>query len=111
MLVVSCQTTRALTPPGSGMTARVVASDASRPMGPDGRPVSVTGTATFTGLTVELWDGQQWRAVANGSGTATLALGDGAAAATLVPATELPAGSYTERRLTAANATVELAVD
>src|SRR3989442_10462199 len=58
MLAVSCQTTRDLTTPGSGMTARVVASDASRPVGPDGRPVSVTGTATFTGLTVELWDGQ-----------------------------------------------------
>src|SRR2546426_7499519 len=30
-----------------------------------------TGTATFTGLTVELWDGQQWLAVTNRSGTAT----------------------------------------
>src|SRR2546428_13038453 len=110
MLVVSCQTTRALTPPGSGMTARVVASDASRPMGPDGRPVSVTGTATFTGLTVELWDGQQWRAVANGSGTATFALDDGTAAATLVPASELPAGGYNQNRLTAARAVIELAL-
>src|SRR2546427_10518099 len=110
MLAVSCQTTRDLTTPGSGMTARVVASDASRPVGPDGRPVSVTGTATFTGLTVELWDGQQWLAVTNGSGAATLALGDGAVAATLVPASELPAGSYTEKRRTAARPVPALAV-
>src|SRR2546426_1088311 len=110
MLAVSCQTTRDLTTPGSGMTARVVASDASRPVGPDGRPVSVTGTATFTGLTVELWDGQQWLAVTNGSGTATLALGDGALQATLVPATEIPAGSYSEMRFTAASATLDVAV-
>src|SRR2546427_12498414 len=91
MLVVSCQTTRDLTTPGSGMTARVVASDASRPMGPDGRPVSVTGTATFTGLTVELGDGQQWLAGANGSGTATLALGAGAWPAARGPGGERPA--------------------
>ncbi|PYO83392.1 MAG: hypothetical protein DMD65_06020 [Gemmatimonadetes bacterium] len=110
MLAVSCQTTRDLTTPGSGMTARVVASDASRPVGPDGRPVSVTGTATFTGLTVELWDGQQWLTVANGSGNATLALGDGALQATLVPATEIPAGSYSEMRFTAASATLDVAV-
>src|SRR5438128_2117813 len=108
MLAVSCQTTRDLTTPGSGMTARVVASDASRPVGPDGRPVSVTGTATFTGLTVELWDGQQWLAVANGSGTATFALEDGTAAATLVPASELPAGDYTQIRLTATDAVIDL---
>src|SRR2546427_11848628 len=118
MLAVSCQATPDLTssppppvpPPGSGMTARVVASDASRPVGPDGRPVSVTGTATFTGLTVGLWGGQQWRAVTNGSGTATLALGDGAVAAALVPASELPAGSYTEKRRTAARPVPALAV-
>ena len=118
MLAVSCQATPDLTssppppvpPPGSGMTARVVASDASRPVGPDGRPVSVTGTATFTGLTVELWDGQQWLTVANGSGSAALALGDGALQATLVPPTEIPAGSYSDMRFTATSATLDVAV-
>src|SRR3989442_8300562 len=110
MLAVSCKTTSDLKPPGSGLTASVMESDASRTVGPDGRPVSVTGTATFTGLTVELWDGQQWLAVTNGSGTATLALGDGALPATLVPATEIPAGSYTEMRFTAPGAPLDLAV-
>src|SRR5947199_110194 len=72
---------------------------------------SVTGSATFTGLSVDLWDGQQWWAVANGSGTATFALEDGTAAATLVPASELPAGDYTQIRLTATNAVVDLTLD
>jgi len=113
VFAVSCQTTTDLkTPgPGSGMTASVVASDASQPTGPGGRPVNVTGTATFTGLTVELWNGQQWLAVTNGSGTATVSIGNGAVAATLVPATEIPAGTYTEVRLTAQSATLDVSAE
>src|SRR3989442_8578427 len=70
--------------------------------------MSVSGSATFTGLTVDLWDGQQWWAVANGSGTAQFALEDGTAAVTLVPASELPAGDYTQIRLTATDAVIDL---
>src|SRR2546429_8339279 len=73
--------------------------------------MSVSGSATFTGLTVDLWDGQQWWAVANGSGTAAFALEDGTAAATLVPASELPAGDYTQIRLTATDAVIDLTLD
>src|SRR2546422_6790801 len=93
--------------PAASMQPSVIGSDRSQPVtSPAG--MSVSGSATFTGLTVDLWDGQQWWAVANGSGTATFALEDGTAAATLVPASELPAGDYTQIRLTATDAVIDL---
>src|SRR5207245_9901054 len=48
---------------------------------------------------------------AKGSGTPTFALEDGTAAATLVPASELPAGDYTQIRLTATDAVIDLTLD
>jgi len=93
------------------MSARVVASDVSRPTTPTGTSVSVTGTVTFSGLTVELWDGQRWLSAVNGPGSATINLGDGSAQATLVPATEIPAGDYSKVRLSATDAAVDASVN
>jgi hypothetical protein len=115
MAATACQPSD-LTTSGSGnhnntMTAQVMASDASHPTGPASSSATVSGTVTFSGLTVELWNGQQWLAVTNGAGSATINVGDGSAAATLVPATEIPAGDYTKARISAANAAVDVTVN
>ena len=115
LVAAGCQPSD-LTTSGGGtnnnkMTAQVMASDVSRPTGPGGSSATVSGTVTFSGLTVELWNGQQWLAVTNGSGTATLNVGDGSAAATLVPASEIPAGDYTKARISATNAAVDLTLN
>src|SRR2546425_11457289 len=57
-----------VTMPAASMQTSVIGSDRSQPV-PSPAGMSVSGSATFTGLTVDLWDGQQWWAVANGSGT------------------------------------------
>ena len=118
LVAVACQT-KDLTNPGGGpgggpnpkITAQVSATDVSRPSGPGGSTVNATGTVTFTGLTVELWNGQQWLTVANGSGSASLKVGDGSAAATLVPATEIPAGDYSKARVSATSAAIDITLD
>lgn len=121
-LALSCQATKDVTnssstppppsqpPPSGSVITSVVASDASQPAAPGGGAVTVTGTATFTGLTVLLWNGQQWLTVASGSGTAAVAVGNGAIATTLVPATAIAAGTYSRLRLTAQSATLDVAV-
>src|SRR2546425_624160 len=109
-LAVSCQTTDLTNSAGSKITARVTATDVSQPT-LAGRPVSVSGTVTFNGLTVELWDGQRWLTVANGSGSAALNLGDGSVGATLVPATEIPAGDYSMVRVSATSAVIDVTVN
>ena len=38
--------------------AQVAASDVSRPSGPAGTTATVSGTVTFSGVRVDLWDGQ-----------------------------------------------------
>src|SRR5207237_3437130 len=72
---------------------------------------NVSGTVTFTGLSVELWNGQQWLSVAHGSGSATIDVGDGSAAATLVPVEAIPAGTYTKVRISATDAVAQLTAD
>src|SRR5207247_1255720 len=53
-----------VTMPAASMRTSVIGSDRSQPVtSPAG--MSVSGSATFTGLSVDLWDGQQWWAVAN----------------------------------------------
>ena len=115
LVAAACQPSD-LTTSGGGnnnkMTAQVLASDVSRPTGPAASTATVSGTVTFSGLTVELWDGQQWLAVTNGAaGSATINVGDGTAAATLVPASQIPAGDYTKARISATNAAVDLTVN
>ena len=114
LVAAACQPSD-LTTSGGGnhntMTAQVMASDVSRPSGPAASTASVSGTVTFSGLTVELWNGQQWLAVTNGAGTAALNVGDGSASATLVPASEIPAGDYTKARISATNAAIDLTVN
>lgn len=96
-------------PPGTTIQAKVAALDASQPSLPAGATLS--GTATFTGLSVELWDGQAWLEVTEGSETtATINLADAAAEATLVPIRDVPAGSYTKVRLTATDVVVDLSL-
>ena len=110
----ACQPSDLTTSGGSNhntVTAQVMASDVSRPSGPAASTASVSGTVTFSGLTVELWNGQQWLAVTNGAGTAALNVGDGSASATLVPASEIPAGDYTKARISATNAAIDLTVN
>jgi len=91
--------------------AQVAASDVSRPSGPAGSMATVSGTVTFSGVRVDLWDGQQWLTVADGSGSATIQIGDGTAAATLVPQSAIPAGEYTRARVSATNAAVDITVN
>lgn len=86
---------------GTSITATVVAVDMSQPAGVPG----VSGTITFGGLTVELWDGESWHLLTDQPGTATVALGDGATEATLAT-TEIPAGDYTKARLAASQAEI-----
>lgn len=93
------------------MVAQVAATDVSRPSGPAGTTATVTGTVTFSGLRVDLWDGQQWLSVADGSGSATIQIGDGTAAATLVPASTIPAGNYSKARVSATNAAIDITVN
>ncbi len=89
------------------MGASVMASDMSSPAGAD-----VSGNVTFSGLTIELsQDGENWLVVAEESGEAHLALGDGTAEATLVPTDEIPAGTFNFIRLTATSAIIDLYVD
>src|SRR5207237_8248429 len=76
-----------------------------------GARANVSGTVTFTGLSVELWDGQQWLSVAHGAGSATVNIGDGSAAATLVPVEAIPAGTYTKVRISATDAVAQLPAD
>ncbi len=96
-------------PSGSTIQAKVVALDASQPSLPAG--ATLGGTATFTGLSVELWDGQAWLEVTDGSETtATIDLADAAAEATLVPTRDIPAGSYTKLRLSATDVLVDLSL-
>lgn len=118
LFAVACQTNDLTNPgnPGGGdpdakITALVVASDVSQPSGPLGQPVTVSGTVTFSGLTVELWDGRQWLMVSSGSGTATIEVGNASASATLVPASEIPAGSYTKVRVSATSAAIDVTID
>jgi len=92
------------------ISAAVVASDISSPsISPAG--ANLSGTATFTGLTIELSqdDGQTWLKVAEESGSADVALADGTVDATLMPVDDIPAGLYTKVRLTADQ--VDLTVD
>src|SRR2546423_2391159 len=91
--------------------AQVAPSDVSRPSGPAGAMATVSGTVTFSGVRVDLWDGQQWLSVADGSGSATIQIGDGTAAATLVPPSAIPAGDYTNARVSATPAAVDIMVD
>ena len=110
----ACQPSDLTTSGGSNhntVTAQVMASDVSRPSGPAASTATVSGTVTFSGLMVELWNGQEWLAVTNGAGTATLNVGDGSASATLVPASEIPAGDYTKARISATNAAIDLTVN
>ncbi len=96
-------------PSGSTIQAKIVALDASQPSLPAG--ATLAGTATFTGLSVELWDGQAWLEVTDGSKTtATIDLADAAAEATLVPTRDIPAGSYTKLRLSATDVVVDLSL-
>ena len=46
--------------------------------------------------------------MANGSGSATVSIGDGSASATLVPATAIAAGDYTKVRISATDAVASL---
>lgn len=114
LLALGCQ--KDLTTPGGGggpnsMVAQVTATDVSRPTGPDATPVDIAGTVTFTGVTVELWNGTEWLSVAKGSGSASVKVGDGTASATLVPASEIPAGDYTKARFSATNAAVDVTLN
>ncbi len=68
------------------------------------------GTVTMEGVTIELWNGELWLTVVDGMATASFTVGDGNAAVTLMPATDIPAGTYSEVRLTASHAMVQLSV-
>jgi len=92
-------------PPGASMSASLVVADVSQPAG-----LSLSGTVEFSGLTVELWDGEEWYTLADAPTSATVELGEGAAEATLVPATEIPVGEYTQVRFTASEAEVNVSV-
>ncbi len=94
--------------PNPTITAGVVVSDASQMSGFSGVD-AVDGEVSFSGLTVEISeDGVSWLTVTDQPTTATLALGDGAAQATLVPTTDIPAGDYTTARFTATAAQVDI---
>lgn len=93
-----------------GFTASVVMADASGPVDVAGRTATLEGTVTMEGLTVELWNGDAWLVVLDQMGTAAVTIGDVSAEATLMPADEIAAGTYTKSRLTANNARVDLAV-
>jgi hypothetical protein len=95
------------TPSGDNITAQVTATDVSRPT-VGGRSVDISGTVTFTGLSVELWDGDSWLSVVNGSGSAVVNVGDGSLSATLVPVTSIPAGDYSKVRIGATEAVAQL---
>src|SRR3989441_10438863 len=112
LVAAACQPSD-LTTSGGGnnnkMTAQVLASDVSRPTGPAASTATVSGTVTFSGLTVELWDGQQWLAVTNGAaGRATINVGDGAAAAAPGAASQISPGGYTQARIRATQVAGEL---
>ncbi|UCF19978.1 MAG: DUF4382 domain-containing protein [Gemmatimonadota bacterium] len=91
--------------PNPTVAATVVVSDASQPTGIP----SLEGQLAFSGLTVELWDGSDWVLVTDQPTTAAIALGDGAADATLAQ-TEIPAGDYTRARLSGSGASVDLSL-
>ncbi len=94
--------------PNPSITASVVVSDVSQTAGMTGVD-AVDGEVSFSGLTVEISeDGTSWLTVTNQPTTATIVLGDGAAQATLVPATQIPAGDYTRARFTATDAQVDI---
>ncbi len=94
--------------PNPTVTASVVVADVSQTIGWPGVD-AVDGEVSFSGLTVEISeDGASWLTLTDQPTTATLTLGDGAAQATLVPATDIPAGDYSKARLTATDAQVDI---
>lgn len=118
-LGVACQGADGTGPNGSPddattLTASIVASDASAPAAPAGMPagtnVTLEGSVTATGLTVELWNGEQWLTAVDQMATATFVVGDATAETTLMPASEIPGGTYTRVRLTADAAQLDLTV-
>jgi hypothetical protein len=98
--------------PASGparMPGRVLVGDVSSPAVAPG--VQVRGTVSLSGVGVELWNGADWVAVTGGSpAIVSSALGAGAATATLVPLTDLAAGTYTRTRLTITAGVLDLAI-
>lgn len=91
--------------------AEVVIGDVSTPAAFASVGGTVTGSVDLSGVAVELWNGVEWVTLVDpAGGTATIAVGDGAATATLVPATEIAAGTYTKARITVADAVVSLSL-